>query len=93
MSSWLIDSDFAIIVIVRIEFAKYTIKGEAVQITANRCAFSKIHDSEAYRNANVRFCPWGMIGSAIWASHKGKETNIESCLFTTKGSVSKIVSK
>ncbi len=76
-----------------VEFAKYKIKDENVIITANRCAFSKIHDSEAYRNANVRFCPWGMIGSAILASHRGKETNIKSCLFTTKGSVSTIISK
>jgi len=76
-----------------VEFAKYKVKDESVVITANRCAFSKIHDSEAYRKANVRFCPWGMIGSAILASHRGKETNIESCLFTTKGSVSKIISK
>ena len=76
-----------------VDFAKYSMKEDTVQITANRCAFSKIHDSEAYRKSNVRFCPWGMIGSAILASHKGKETTIESCLFTTKGSVSKIVSK
>jgi hypothetical protein len=76
-----------------VEFAKYQIKDDSVVITANRCAFSKIHDSEAYRKSNVRFCPWGMIGSAIMASHRGKETNIKSCLFTTRGSVSKIISK
>jgi len=76
-----------------VQYANYKIVGESVSITANRCAFSKIHDSEAYRNSNVRFCPWGMIGSAIVASHKGKETNIDSCLFTTRGSVSKIQSK
>ncbi|MHA1976630.1 MAG: hypothetical protein ACW98F_09735 [Candidatus Hodarchaeales archaeon] len=76
-----------------VEFAKYRIKDDSVVITANRCAFSKIHDSEAYRKSNVRFCPWGMIGSAIMASHKGRETNIRSCLFTTKGSVSTIISK
>jgi hypothetical protein len=76
-----------------VEYANYSIKEDRVIITANRCEFSKIHDSEAYRNANVRFCPWGMIGSAILTSHKGKETTIDSCLFTTKGSKSTIISK
>lgn len=76
-----------------VRYANYKISKDLVTITANRCAFSKIHDSEAYRNANVRFCPWGMVGSAILASHLGKETTIDSCFFTTKGSVSKIVSK
>ena len=76
-----------------VDYANFKIKGEQVIITANRCEFSKIHDSEAYRNANVRFCPWGMIGSAILTSHKGTETTIDSCLFTTKGSKSTIISK
>ncbi len=76
-----------------VEYANYKIKDEQVIITANRCEFSKIHDSEAYRNANVRFCPWGMIGSAILTSHRGKETTIDSCLFTTKGSKTTIISK
>ncbi|MHA1947155.1 MAG: hypothetical protein ACXAC6_03805 [Candidatus Hodarchaeales archaeon] len=76
-----------------VEYANYRIKDDQVIITANRCEFSKIHDSEAYRNANVRFCPWGMIGSAILTSHQGKETTIDSCLFTTKGSKSTIISK
>ena len=76
-----------------VQYANFRVKDNLVTVTANRCAFSKIHDSNAYRNANVRFCPWGMIGSAILASHRGTETKIESCLFTTKGSVSKIVSK
>ncbi|MFX0085141.1 MAG: hypothetical protein ACFFAU_05675 [Candidatus Hodarchaeota archaeon] len=75
-----------------VEYANYKIKGDQIIITANRCAFSKIHNSDAYRNANVRFCPWGMISSAILTSHEGKETTIDSCLFTTKGSVSKIIS-
>lgn len=73
--------------------ASYKIKDNKVQISANRCAFAEIHDSEAYRKANVRFCPWGMIGSAIMTTHLGKETTINSCIFTTKGSVTKIESK
>ncbi|MFX1252763.1 MAG: hypothetical protein ACFFCZ_14245 [Promethearchaeota archaeon] len=72
-------------------YAQYRLlEDNRVEITANRCAFAKIHDSDAYRNQNTRFCPWGMIGSAIVTSHEGKETSIDSCLFTTKGSISKL---
>jgi hypothetical protein len=74
-------------------YANYKIQGNQVIVTANRCAFSKIHNSNAYRNANVRFCPWGMIGSAILTGHEGKETTIDSCRFTTKGSISTLISK
>ncbi|MHA2233555.1 MAG: hypothetical protein ACXAB4_13820, partial [Candidatus Hodarchaeales archaeon] len=76
-----------------VSYANFKISKGLVTITANRCAFSKIHNSDAYRNANVRFCPWGMVGSAILTSHFGTETTIDSCLFTTKGSVNKIASK
>jgi hypothetical protein len=76
-----------------VSYANYKIQDNQVIVTANRCAFSKIHNSSAYRNANVRFCPWGMIGSAILTSHEGKETTISSCRFTTKGSVSTLISK
>ncbi|UCE10480.1 MAG: hypothetical protein JSW61_00715 [Candidatus Thorarchaeota archaeon] len=74
-------------------FARVSFGDDEISVAANRCEFSRIHDSEAYRNLDVRFCPWGMIASAIVAAHEGKETNLESSLFTTKGSVSKIKAK
>ncbi|MFW9997243.1 MAG: hypothetical protein ACFFD4_34685 [Candidatus Odinarchaeota archaeon] len=73
-----------------VKYARVTVKGDTVTVVANKCEFAEIHDSDAYRNANTRFCPWGMIGSAILASHVGKESSIDSCVFTTKGSVTKI---
>ncbi|MFW9854328.1 MAG: hypothetical protein ACFFFG_04680 [Candidatus Thorarchaeota archaeon] len=77
-------------------FVQYTsvrIKGTSVRIAANKCYFANIHKSEAYQKSNVRFCPWGMIGSAIITSHKGDRATIESCQFTTRGSISKIVTE
>ena len=62
-----------------------------VQVRANKCIFSAIHDSEAYQNAEVRFCPWGMIGSAIVNMDQKKNTNIKSCQFVTRGTISRIV--
>jgi hypothetical protein len=62
-----------------------------VKIRANKCIFAQIHDSEAYLDAKVRFCPWGMIGSAILSKHEGKETTIRSCQFTTRGTISDIL--
>jgi hypothetical protein len=76
-----------------VRFARVESKGDTIVVATNNCAFSRIHDSEAYTNLNVRFCPWGMIGSAIVAAHEGKETVLESSLFTTRGSVSKIAKK
>jgi hypothetical protein len=74
-------------------YAQATVRGDRIEVIANRCAFSRIHDSNAYRNAYTRFCPWGMIGSAILTSHEGKETSIDSCVFTTSGSISRISTK
>lgn len=74
-------------------FAQISIGKGEIKIAANRCAFSRIHDSDAYRDLEVRFCPWGMIASAIVAAHEGKETNLESSTFTTRGSVSRIITK
>jgi hypothetical protein len=76
-----------------VKYARVTSDGETVKVAANYCAFSRIHDSEAYQDLNVRFCPWGMIGSAIVAAHEGKGTILKSSLFTTSGSVSEIVTK
>jgi hypothetical protein len=76
-----------------VKYARVTSDGETVKVAANYCAFSRIHDSEAYQDLNVRFCPWGMIGSAIVAAHEGKGTLLKSSLFTTSGSVSEIVTK
>ncbi len=73
-------------------YARASIKDDQVQMAVNKCEFARIHDSEAYRNAYVRFCPWGMIASAIVSSHFGEETSIDDCLFTVKGSVSKVSS-
>ena len=74
-------------------FARVSVGKEEIKVAANRCAFSRIHDSDAYRDLEVRFCPWGMIASAIVAAHEGKETNLESSTFTTRGSVSRIITK
>ena len=71
-------------------YAQAKVKGNQVIVTTNRCAFSQIHNSDAYRNAETRFCPWAMIGSAIVASHEGRETSIDSCQFTTLGSISNL---
>ena len=76
-----------------VKYARVTSDGGTVKVAANYCAFSRIHDSEAYQDLNVRFCPWGMIGSAIVAAHEGKGTHLKSSLFTTSGSVSEIVTK
>jgi len=76
-----------------VKFARVEAKDNKIVVATNNCAFSRIHDSEAYTNLIVRFCPWGMIGSAIVAAHEGKEALLESSLFTTRGSVSKISKK
>ncbi len=76
-----------------VQYARVQVKGNRITFATNKCAFSQIHDSEAYQNLNVRFCPWGMIGSAIIAGHKGQETILESSVFTTQGSVSNINTK
>jgi hypothetical protein len=76
-----------------VKYARVTSGGGTVKVAANYCAFSRIHDSEAYQDLNVRFCPWGMIGSAIVAAHEGKGALLKSSLFTTSGSVSEIETK
>ncbi|NWF95006.1 MAG: hypothetical protein HXY34_02590 [Candidatus Thorarchaeota archaeon] len=76
-----------------VKFARVSLEDGAIAVAANKCAFARIHDSEAYRNLDVRFCPWAMIASAIVAAHEGKEAVLESSLFTTSGSVSKIRTK
>ncbi len=76
-----------------VQYARISVDASKVIVAANGCAFSKIHDSDAYQNLNVRFCPWGMIGSAIVAAHEGKGTLLKSSLFTTRGSVSQIETK
>ncbi len=76
-----------------VKFARVESKDDKIVVATNNCAFSQIHNSEAYTNLNVRFCPWGMIGSAIVAAHEGKEALLESSLFTTRGSVSTISKK
>lgn len=63
-----------------------------ITFAVNNCAFARIHDSEAYKNLNVRFCPWGMVASAIVAGHEGKETVLKSSTFTTRGSISQMKS-
>jgi hypothetical protein len=73
-----------------VKYARATAKESEISVATNGCAFARIHDSEAYQNLNVRFCPWGMIGSAIVAAHEGKGTVLKSSLFTTRGSVSEI---
>jgi hypothetical protein len=76
-----------------VKYARVTTSGNKAVVAANYCAFSRIHDSEAYQDLNVRFCPWGMIGSAIVAAHEGKGALLKSSLFTTSGSVSEIETK
>ncbi|MFW9975190.1 MAG: hypothetical protein ACFFDQ_08000 [Candidatus Thorarchaeota archaeon] len=76
-----------------VKFARTNVDSEKITVATNGCAFSRIHDSEAYQNLHVRFCPWGMIGSAIVSAHEGKGTTLRSSLFTTRGSVSEIETK
>ncbi len=76
-----------------VKFARTKVDGGKITVATNGCAFSRIHDSEAYQDLNVRFCPWGMIGSAIVSAHEGKGTTLDSSLFTTRGSVSEIETK
>jgi hypothetical protein len=73
-----------------VKFARAKVERGQITVATNGCAFSRIHDSEAYQDLNVRFCPWGMIGSAIVSAHEGKGTSLKSSLFTTMGSVSEI---
>ncbi len=74
-------------------YARAVVTKDGIKMAANKCEYARIHDSEAYRDLNVRFCPWGMIASAIVAAHEGKEANLESSVFTTKGSVSEVKTK
>ena len=76
-----------------VKYARVSVGRDGITVAANKCEFSRIHDSDAYKSLHVRFCPWGMIASAIVAAHEGRETNLESSIFTISGSVSKIVSK
>ena len=80
-----------------VKFSNFSIeheeKGSKVKFRANKCIFAKIHDSEAYSNSEVRFCPWGMIGSAITTQHFGKNSQIKNCQFVTRGTISTITSE
>jgi hypothetical protein len=76
-----------------VEYSRVKVGKDEITVATNKCAFSKIHDSDAYNNLNVRFCPWGMIASAIIAGHEGKETVLKSSTFTTQGSISEIQAK
>ncbi len=73
-----------------VKYSRVDREGQSFTIAVNKCAFAKIHDSRAYRDLHVRFCPWAMIASAIVASHTRRETELDSSLFTTSGSVTKI---
>ncbi len=73
-----------------VKYARTKVQGDKITVATNGCAFSRIHESDAYQNLNVRFCPWGMIGSAIVSAHEGRGTTLKSSLFTTMGSVSEI---
>ena len=77
-----------------VKFSNFTIEirdeKRSVNFKANKCIFAKIHDSEAYIQAKVRFCPWGMIGSSIVSNHTGKNTTIYDCQFVTRGTITKI---
>ncbi len=77
-----------------VKFSDYSIeeiKGKLItKFSANKCIFARIHDSEAYMQAKVRFCPWGMIASSIVTSHLGKNTTIKECQFVTRGTITTI---
>lgn len=77
-----------------VQFAEYSLskveESFQVQVRTNKCIFARIHDSEAYNDSKVRFCPWGMIGASIIARHEGLETNITKCQFATRGTISDI---
>jgi hypothetical protein len=77
-----------------VKYSNFSIKElngkKLVKVRANKCIFAQIHDSEAYMQAKVRFCPWGMIGSSIVTSHEGTNASIESCQFVTRGTITTI---
>ncbi|MGY5870849.1 MAG: hypothetical protein RTV72_01250 [Candidatus Thorarchaeota archaeon] len=85
-AKYIVEHDF-------VKYARASADASKISVAANGCAFARIHDSEAYQDLNVRFCPWGMIGSAIVAAHEGKGTVLKSSVFTTRGSVSQIETK
>jgi hypothetical protein len=78
-----------------VKYAGYEVTGsgrsKSFKIKANKCIFAQIHDSEAYQKSEIRFCPWGMIGSAIVNMDQKIPTNIKSCQFVTRGTISTII--
>ncbi len=73
-----------------VTYSRVKVRQDEVTVAVNGCAFSEIHDSEAYRNLEVRFCPWGMIGAAIVAAHRQRAASPDKSTFTTRGSVTTI---
>lgn len=70
-----------------IRAGKIKLKKDGFQFSANHCIFAGIHDSPAYKDGKTRFCPWGMIATAIAAHHqKTIAKNVET-KFTYRGSI------
>ena len=73
-----------------VKYANFSVKGGKVKFNVNHCAFSGIHDSEAYRERNTRFCPWGMMALSIVNAHEQKEFPISGTKFATKGTITEL---
>lgn len=74
-----------------VKYANFSISGnKKVRFNVNQCEFSRIHDSEAYKQGKVRFCPWGMIVQAIVNSHELDQFPLKGSIFTTRGTITKL---
>lgn len=73
-----------------VKYANFSSKNGKVKFNVNHCAFANIHDSEAYREKKIRFCPWGMMVLAIVNEHEQKEFPISSSIFATRGTITEL---
>ncbi len=70
-----------------IKAGKVKEKGKEIQFTSNHCVFANIHDSIAYKDGKTRFCPWGMIATAIVFNHFETNSVRLKTTFTYRGSI------
>ncbi len=73
-----------------IKAGKVKEKQGQIQFSSNHCIFAAIHDSVAYRDGKTRFCPWGMIATAIAFNHFQINTSRLETTFTYRGSITNI---
>lgn len=73
-----------------VKYANFSMKNGNIKFNVNHCAFASIHDSDAYREKKIRFCPWGMMVLAIVNEHEQKEFPISSSTFATRGTITEL---